>query len=65
MDMPVWILPVVLVAIAVAAPRYGVDSRLPAPGELAAPRSRHRVRDDVAALFRAVRQAVHTLRPRV
>ena len=42
MDMPVWILPVVLVAIAVAAPRYGVDSRLPAPGELAAPRPRHR-----------------------
>jgi hypothetical protein len=64
MDMPAWILPVVLVAIAVAAPRYGVDSRLPAPGELAAPRSRHRVRDDVAALFRAARQAIHFNWPR-
>lgn len=64
MDMPVWILPVVLLAIAVAAPRYGVDSRLPAPGELAAPRSHHRVRDDVAALFRVARQSVHFNWPR-
>lgn len=64
MDMPVWILPVVLVAIAVAAPRYGVDSRLPAPGELAAPRPRHRLRDDVAALLRAAGQAVLSHRPR-
>jgi hypothetical protein len=63
MDMPVWILPVVLVAIAVAAPRYGVDSRLPAPGELTAPRSRHRVRDDVAALLRAALQIVRAYRP--
>ena len=64
MDMPVWILPVVLVAIAVAAPRYGVDSRLPAPGELAAPRSRHRVRDDVVALLRAALQTVRSYRQR-
>jgi hypothetical protein len=62
MDMPVWILLVILVAIAVAAPRYGVDSRLPGPGELAAPRPRHRVRDDVVTLFRAARRAVHSHR---
>jgi poly(3-hydroxybutyrate) depolymerase len=65
MEMPVWILLAVLVGIALAAPRYGVDSRLPAPGELAAPRPRHRVRDDVAALVRAARQVLHPHRPRV
>jgi poly(3-hydroxybutyrate) depolymerase len=60
MDMPVWLLLAILVVIAVAAPRYGVDSRWPAPDELAPPRPRHRVRDDVAALVRAARQAVHS-----
>jgi len=33
MEMTPWILLTVLVLIALAAPRYGVDSRLPAPGE--------------------------------
>ena len=33
MEMTIWVLLAVLVAIAVLAPRYGVDSRLPARGE--------------------------------
>jgi hypothetical protein len=33
MEMSPWILLAVLVLIALAAPRYGVDSRWPPPGE--------------------------------
>ena len=33
MEMSPWLLLAVLVLIALAAPRYGVDSRLPRPGE--------------------------------
>ncbi len=33
MEMTPWILLTVLVLIAIAAPRYGVDSRLTPPGE--------------------------------
>ena len=33
MEMPVWVLLTVLVLIALAAPRYGVDSRNLRPGE--------------------------------
>jgi hypothetical protein len=60
----VWVLLVVLVTIAIAAPRYGADSRLPPPGELPAPRHRPTVRGDAEALARAVRQAAHSHWPR-
>ncbi|HEY0813821.1 MAG TPA: hypothetical protein VGE11_11140 [Pseudonocardia sp.] len=33
MEMSPWLLLAVLALIALAAPRYGVDSRLPSPGE--------------------------------
>jgi hypothetical protein len=60
MEMPVWLLLVVLVAIAAAAPRYGADSRLPPPGELPAPRRRPTVRGDAVAVLRAVRQVAQS-----
>ena len=53
--MTVWLLLAVLVTIAVAAPRYGVDSRFPPPGEPPPPRRGPTVRGDVAALLRVVR----------
>ena len=47
----VWTLLAVLVAIAIAAPRYGVDSRWLPPGEPPPPpRRRPTVRGDLAAL---------------
>ena len=58
MDLTGWLLLTVLVAIAVAAPRYGTDSRLPPPGELPRPPRRPpTVTGDVARLVRRVRQA--------
>ncbi|WP_346282707.1 hypothetical protein, partial [Pseudonocardia sp.] len=59
MEMPAWLLLTFLVVLAIASPRYGVDSRLPPAGEPAAPRHRATVRGDVAALVRAVRQGFH------
>jgi hypothetical protein len=56
MEMPVWLLLTFLVVLAVASPRYGVDSRLPPAGERPAPRHRATVRGDVTALIRAARQ---------
>ena len=44
MEMPVWLLLTFLVVLAVASPRYGVDSRLPPAGERPAPRHRATVR---------------------
>lgn len=46
------LLPAVLVVIALAAPRYGADSRLPFPGDPAPPRYRHTVRADLVTLLR-------------
>lgn len=54
-----WILLTVLVLIALAAPRYGVDSRWPGPGEPPPPRPSSRVRADL----RRVRQAVQSHTP--
>jgi hypothetical protein len=66
MDAVVWALPAVLVAIALAAPRYGVDSRRLAPGEPPPPWSpRRTVRGDLVALARLVRQAFQSHWPRV
>lgn len=65
MEMTPWLLLTVLVVIAIAAPRYGVDSRLPAPGDLPAPRPRHRVRDDLTSIAHAARQAFQSHWPRV
>jgi hypothetical protein len=54
-----------LVVIAVAAPRYGVDSREPPPGELPRPhKGGPTVRGDLAALGRAVHRMLHSHRPR-
>ena len=54
-----------LVVVAVMAPRYGVDSREPPPGELPRPHGGGpTVRGDLAALGRAVRQMLHSRRPR-
>lgn len=58
--MSPWFLLAVLVVIAVAAPRYGVDSRWPGPGEPPPPRPRVRVRDDIGRLVQAVQS--HTPR---
>jgi hypothetical protein len=56
MEMTPWILLAVLVLIAVAAPRYGVDSRLPMPGEdPPPPRPVPTPWGDAAALLRRVR----------
>ncbi|MCO1656089.1 hypothetical protein [Pseudonocardia humida] len=51
-----WILLAVLVLIALAAPRYGVDSRWPPPGEMRPPRRGPTPRSDLAALARSVRR---------
>lgn len=51
-----WLLLAVLVTIALAAPRYGADSRWLAPGEPPPPRSGPTVRGDLALLFRQVRR---------
>jgi hypothetical protein len=64
MDFPAWILLATLVTIALAAPRYGVDSRLPPPGDPPPPRHRPTVRGDLIALARRVRQAFHSHWPR-
>jgi hypothetical protein len=46
------LLPLVLVLIALTAPRYGSDSRWPASGEPPTPRRRSTLRADAAALVR-------------
>ena len=52
------ILPAVLVLIALAAPRYGVDSRLPGPGEPPRPPRRPpTITHDLVVLARGLRQA--------
>jgi hypothetical protein len=56
MDQITVILPAVLVAIALVAPRYGVDSRLPPPGDPPPPRRSPTVTGDVAMLLRRARQ---------
>jgi hypothetical protein len=56
MEMTPWILLTVLVLIAIAAPRYGVDSRLTPPGEEPPPpRPGPTPWGDAVALFRRVR----------
>lgn len=55
-----WVLLAVLVVIALAAPRYGVDSRLSAPGEPAPPRRGPTVRGDL----RRARQVLQSQVPR-
>lgn len=58
MDPIVVILPTVLVAIALAAPRYGADSRLPTSGERQPPPRRPpTVARDLVVLTRRMRQA--------
>jgi hypothetical protein len=64
MEMTPWLLLTVLVVIAIAAPRYGVDSRWPAPGDLPTPRPRHRVGDDLTSIAHAARQAFPAHRAR-
>jgi hypothetical protein len=68
MDTSLWLLPALLVMIALAAPRYGVDSRdgfdwnrrigPPEPPPPMASRRRSTPTADVAALARHVRRAV-------
>ncbi|WP_214403499.1 hypothetical protein [Pseudonocardia lacus] len=53
-----WILLTVLVLIALAAPRYGVDSRWLPPGELPRPRHGPTPLGDLAALARWIRDHV-------
>lgn len=66
MDAVVWALPAVLVAIALAAPRYGVDSRRLGPGEPPPPWSRRpTVRGDLTTLARMARQVFQSHWPRV
>ncbi|MFD1528879.1 hypothetical protein [Pseudonocardia aurantiaca] len=61
----VWTLLAVLVAIAIAAPRYGVDSRWMPPGQAPAPPRRGpTVRGDLAALARRARRTFYSSRPR-
>lgn len=52
-----WLLVTVLVVIALAAPRYGVDSRWPPPGEPPPPPRGPTLRGDLAAAARAIRRA--------
>jgi hypothetical protein len=62
----IWTLLSVLVGIAVAAPRYGVDSRWLPPGEPPPPPERRPTPwSDAVALARRVRQAFHSHWPRV
>jgi hypothetical protein len=67
MDLTVgWTLLAVLVAIALAAPRYGVDSRPPPPGEPEPPpRNGPTIQGDLGAVARRVAQAFHSHWPRV
>ncbi|WP_232663725.1 hypothetical protein [Pseudonocardia sp. TRM90224] len=59
MDMTLWFLLAVLVAIALAAPRYGVDSRWPGRGEpTPPPRRGPTLRGDLAMVFGAARHAL-------
>jgi hypothetical protein len=61
-----WILLAVLVAIAIAAPRYGVDSRWLPPGEPPPPPERRPTpRGDLVALARRAVQAFQSHWPRV
>lgn len=54
-----------LVVVAATAPRYGVDSREPPPGELPRPHGGGpTLRGDLAALGRAVHRILHSHRPR-
>lgn len=56
MDMPLWVLLAVFVVIALAAPRYGVDSRRLRPGEPPPPEHRRpRLRDDLRSVVRVAR----------
>ena len=69
MDTSLWLLPAVLLLIALAAPRYGVDSRdgsywnrrfgPPDPPPRMASRRRSTPAADLAALARFVRRALH------
>jgi hypothetical protein len=68
MDTSLWLLPALLIAIAIAAPRYGVDSRdgydwnrrfgPPDPPLPMASRRRSTPAADLAALARLIRRAV-------
>ena len=70
MDTSLWLLPAVLLLIAVAAPRYGVDSRdgsywnrrfgPPDPPPPMASRRRSTPAADLAALLRLARRAAAT-----
>ncbi|MBW0098644.1 hypothetical protein I4I73_21900 [Pseudonocardia sp. KRD-184] len=62
--MEMWMLLTVLVLIALAAPRYGVDSRRLPPGELPPPRRRATPRGDLVRLARAARQVFQSQVPR-
>lgn len=55
---------IVLVLIALAAPRYGVDSRWLPPGELPPPRRRPTPRGDLVRLARGVGQVFQSQVPR-
>jgi hypothetical protein len=69
MDTSIWLLPALLLLIALAAPRYGVDSRdgydwnrrfgPPEPPPPMASRRRSTPAADIAALARFVRRALH------
>ena len=69
MDTSLWLLPALLIAIALAAPRYGVDSRdgsmwnrrfgPPEPPPPMASRRRSTPAADLAALAGLVRGALH------
>ena len=57
-----WILLAVLVAIALAAPRYGVDSRWLPPGEEPRPPGGPTPRDDLVAAARWIRGRIRPAR---
>ena len=61
-----WTLLAVLVVIALAAPRYGVDSRWSPPGEPPPPPGRRPTPwSDVLTVARRLRQTFHSHWPRV
>ena len=61
-----WIVLALLVAIALAAQRYGVDSRTSRPGEGPAPHRRGpTLSGDLKALVRRTHQSFEALSPRI